>query len=235
MTQAVGLGAGIMGLVAGGVVSFVLALVMPPALRPIIRSRWNRARVRLLKGDVGRRLHAYEEAMAAFKHQEAEKEAEKEAARQKVLEAEARRRSLQRRREEEQRKYYEYWMSLKGEEFERQLATLFRTRGYQVRLTPTSGDQGVDLILWKDGKTTVVQCKGQKSPVGPAVVRELFGSMHAFRADRAILACTGGFTRGVKEFARSKPIDLIAANELASLARGEGGSVTLLSFKVKRS
>ena len=163
--------------------------------------------------------------MAAFKRQEAEKEAEKEAARQKVWEAEARQRILQRRREEEQRKYYDYWVSLKGEEFERQLATLFRTMGYQVRLTPTSGDQGVDLILWKDGKTTVVQCKGQKSPVGPAVVRELFGSMHAFRADRAILACTGGFTRGVKEFARSKPIDLIAANELASLARGIGGNV----------
>ena len=119
------------------------------------------------------------------------------------------------------RKLREHWMSLSGTEFERELETLYRSLGYRVESTPSSGDQGVDLVLRKDGKTTVVQCKSHQSPVGPAIARELFGSLVHFGADNAILACTGGFTRGVKEFVRGKPIALISASDLATL----GGSV----------
>ena len=117
-----------------------------------------------------------------------------------------------------QRRLQEYWMRLGGVEFERELATLYRRLGYRVESTPSSGDQGIDLILRKGGKTTVVQCKSHKSPVGPAVARELFGSMVAFPgADKAILACTGGFTQGVYEFVRGKPIELISASDLAKM------------------
>ena len=121
------------------------------------------------------------------------------------------------------RKASEHWMSLSGPEFERELATLYRHLGYRVESTPSSGDQGIDLVLRKGGKTTIVQCKGHQAPVGPAIARELFGAMVAFGADDAILACTGGFTRGVKEFVRGKPIDLISASDLAVLGeRAEG-------------
>ena len=117
-------------------------------------------------------------------------------------------------------------MSLGGREFEWELATLYRYLGYDVEATPTTGDQGIDLVLRKDGKTTVVQCKSHKSPVGPAVARELLGSMVAFGADDAILACTGGFTRGVKEFAEGKPMTLVSAKDLVSMGR-DAGSKTL--------
>ncbi len=113
-------------------------------------------------------------------------------------------------------------MSLGGIEFEEELGALFRQLGYRVERTPTSGDQGVDLILRKDGRTTVVQCKAHSSPVGPAIARELLGSMVAFRADDAILACTGGFTKSVWEFVQKLPQDrqikLVSARELTSLA-----------------
>ena len=119
----------------------------------------------------------------------------------------------------ELRKRIDHWLSLRGIQFEKELAALYRQQGYQVRSTPVSGDQGIDLILTKDDTTTVVQCKGQKGPASPAVVRELFGSLHAFEgANHAILACTGGFTQGVKDFARGKRITLISAIEMAQMA-----------------
>ena len=62
-------------------------------------------------------------------------------------------------------------------------------------MTPKSGDQGVDLVLRKNGETTVVQCKAQKARASSPIARELLGSMVAFGAQKAILACTGGFTR----------------------------------------
>ena len=123
----------------------------------------------------------------------------------------------------ERRKRREHWESLRGIQFEQELAALYRHLGYQVQSTSKSGDQGIDLILTKDGKISIVQCKGQKRPASPAVVRELFGSFHAFEgASHAILACTGGFTQGAKDFARGKLITLISAREMAEMA----GSVT---------
>ena len=108
------------------------------------------------------------------------------------------------------------------------MATLCTHLGYRVESTPISGDGGVDLILRdKRGKKVVVQCKSYKSPVGPAAARELYGSMMDFDASKAVLVCPAGFTRGVDEFVRGKPIDLVSASDLISLAakttQGEAG------------
>ena len=162
--------------------------------------------------------------------QEAEKERERiyREAERAQQEAERKRERVRREAERVQqeaertrrRKLRDFWMSLSGREFEQELATLYRRQGYEVQSTPTSGDEGIDLIIRKNGEKTVVQCKSHKAPVGPAIVRELYGSMVASRADNAILACTGGFTKGVRDFAKGKPIELIAASELATMADG---------------
>ena len=160
----------------------------------------------MLASPVASQIKLYEDALAAY--QEAEREAERQ-----QREAERARWRLRRHSEEAERtrrrKLHDYWMSLDGDEFEQELGTLYRYLGYRVESTPSSGDQGVDLILRKNGKTTVVQCKSHQAPVGPAVARELLGSLVASGADNAILACTGGFTRGVKEFVRGKRIALV--------------------------
>ena len=56
-----------------------------------------------------------------------------------------------------EKKLTEHWMSLSGLQFERELAALYLKLGYDVQLTPTSGDEGIDLFLKKDNKTTIVQ------------------------------------------------------------------------------
>ena len=135
-------------------------------------------------------------------------------------EEEPRREERNRRQREEQvrrQKLTNYWASLDPLKFEDELGGIYRQLGYSVRLTPKSGDHGVDLILSKDEKTTVVQCKQQKSPAGERVVRELLGSMVAAKADRAVFACTGGFTQPAKDFARSLPVDLMDVHQLVGL------------------
>ena len=99
------------------------------------------------------------------------------------------------------------------------MEVLCRRLGYRVESTPVSGDGGVDLILRnKSNEKVVVQCKSYNSPVGPAAARELYGSMMHFGVSKAVLVCPAGFTRGVEEFVKGKPIDLVAAEDLISLA-----------------
>lgn len=111
-----------------------------------------------------------------------------------------------------------YWKSLRGTEFERALARLYRRMGYSVRQTKASGDEGIDLILSQEGKTTVVQCKGHEKPVGVGAVRDLYGTMMHTGADGAVLACPAGFTKAVVEFVSNKPIRLVSASELVEMA-----------------
>lgn len=111
-----------------------------------------------------------------------------------------------------------YWKSLKGAKFERALARLYTDMGYSVEQTKGSGDEGIDLILRKNNKEIIVQCKGHEKPIGVGAVRDLYGVMMHSGAERAVLACPTGFTDGVRKFANGKPIDLLAAKELVEMA-----------------
>lgn len=127
------------------------------------------------KNPVASRIRFYEEAIVSYQAAREEAEARRLQAEKLRQEAERQRREAERAKRAallaEQRKREQYWESLGGIEFEQELGRLYRARGYDVRTTPTSGDQGIDLILRKNGKTTVVQCKAHKRPAGPAMVR----------------------------------------------------------------
>ena len=116
----------------------------------------------------------------------------------------------------------EYWRSLSGLDFERELASLYRGMGYEVERTPSSGDGGVDLILRRPGRTTIVQCKATESPAGPSIVRDLYGTMVAFGANDAILASLSGCTRGVRSFIRGKPITVLDVDDVIRLQHRTG-------------
>ena len=107
-----------------------------------------------------------------------------------------------------------FWRSLDGHQFEVELANLYRALGYTASLTAVTGDDGVDIMLKKSGRTIVVQCKAHGNPVGPHVIRDLYGAMRHFNADEAILASMAGWTQGVVNFARGKPIKLIQLRDI---------------------
>jgi len=112
----------------------------------------------------------------------------------------------------------DYWKSLNGKEFEKELANIYDMHGYTVDLTPSTGDQGIDLILSKNGIRKIVQCKAHSKPVGPATVRDLYGTLIASKAHSAILASTSGFTKGVYSFVNGKRIELISLDNIIELA-----------------
>jgi restriction system protein len=81
-------------------------------------------------------------------------------------------------------------------------------------------DGGIDLILRKDGQTSLVQCKRWKTQsVGAPVIREMFGLLAHHRADRVIVVTSGQFTREALAFADGKPIDLIDGPALLKLVQ----------------
>jgi hypothetical protein len=121
-----------------------------------------------------------------------------------------------------QRTQERFWKSLRGREFERELGQLFALQGYHVDFTPASGDQGVDLILTKGNVTTIVQCKAHSKPIGPAIVRDLYGTLMASKARSAILASTQGFTKGVYSFSRGKRIELLSLQDIIRLSEEVG-------------
>ena len=53
----------------------------------------------------------------------------------------------------------EWWKSLDGRSFEKEIGNLFMEKGYNVIHTGKSGDEGIDLVVEKDNKKAIVQCK----------------------------------------------------------------------------
>jgi restriction system protein len=109
--------------------------------------------------------------------------------------------------------------AMSWQEFELLVGEAFRRQGYEVEerggIAP---DGGIDLLLYKNGKKTVVQCKRWKnSRVGATLVRELFGVMTAEQADSCIFVSSGTYSPDARTFAGGKPIQLIDGYALSKL------------------
>ncbi|KAF1719942.1 restriction endonuclease [Pseudoxanthomonas wuyuanensis] len=106
-------------------------------------------------------------------------------------------------------------------DFERLVGEAFRRQGYSVEETGLGGaDGGIDLILRKGGRRTLVQCKQwrrEKVPVN--VVREMYGLLAHHGADEVRIAALGGFTPDAARFADGKPIELIDGPALLAMIR----------------
>lgn len=106
-------------------------------------------------------------------------------------------------------------------QFEQLVGEAFRRQGYAVEETGLGGaDGGIDLILRKDGRRTLVQCKQWKrQQVGVSTVREMAGLLTHHGADAVKVVCVGGYTPDAEAFARGKPIELIGGERLLEMIR----------------
>lgn len=109
--------------------------------------------------------------------------------------------------------------NLTWNEFEHLVGEIFRNKGYTIEeIGGHGGDDGIDLILYRDGKKTIVQCKHwQNKKVGVKVVRELFGIMQHVNADRGIMMCIGDYTEEAHDWIQNKPIELITGKTLENM------------------
>jgi len=105
--------------------------------------------------------------------------------------------------------------------FEELVGEAFRRQGYVVEETGLGGaDGGVDLVLRRDGRRVLVQCKQWRRRRVPVnVVREMYGLLQHHRADEVQIATVGGFTRDAERFATGKPIRLIDGQALLAMIR----------------
>jgi hypothetical protein len=111
-----------------------------------------------------------------------------------------------------------YWLGLDGYTFEEEIAKLYISLGHKVKITPKSGDGGIDLILHnKEGKQIFVQCKNHKKPVGVGVIRELFGVVSSGGAEKGILICSSGITNGGIEFGKKNSIEILTVHDVVTL------------------
>lgn len=109
---------------------------------------------------------------------------------------------------------FDFWSSLNGRQFEIEVANFFKKQGYDTMLTKATGDEGVDIVLRKNGQKIIVQCKAHKKSIGVAVVRDLLGTMIHQNADQAIIVSLSGFSKNVYEFAIDKNIKLMTVNDI---------------------
>lgn len=108
------------------------------------------------------------------------------------------------------------------QQFEMLVGESYRRQDYQVKELGGSGpDGGADLVLKKDGKKYLVQCKQWKAcRVGVKPVRELLGVMVGAGATGGIVVTSGAFTSDAINFARSNNIQLVNGSELHKMIRG---------------
>jgi len=106
-------------------------------------------------------------------------------------------------------------------EFEMLTGEAFRRQGYAIVENGLGGaDGGIDLILRKNGKTILVQCKQWRNQrVDVKVVREMFGILVHEGADAMKIVALGDYTPDARRFAQGKPIELIHGGELIATVR----------------
>lgn len=117
----------------------------------------------------------------------------------------------------------DFWNSLDGFEFEKEIAKLYRKQGYDATVTSATGDGGVDIILRKNGERIAVQCKHHAKPVGPNDVRALQGVVAAQNYSKGIFVSLNGYTSSVYYEVRSGSvkIELLELNDILQMAKGD--------------
>ncbi|WP_287252592.1 restriction endonuclease [Moorena sp. SIO4E2] len=108
---------------------------------------------------------------------------------------------------------------MKGREFKKFMAKLFKELGYQVRLTPASADYGADLVIEKGEIKTVVQAKRQQSTVGIKAVQEVTGAIGYYQANLGLVITNSKFTENAKKLAAKTEIELFDRDDLKKLIK----------------
>lgn len=89
-------------------------------------------------------------------------------------------------------------------QFEKLTAEFYERDGYKVDLGPGSGDDGVDVRVWKpdavsgDSPLCIVQCKRQTSKIEKVVVKGLHADIQFEQAEYGVIVTTSELSPGAK-------------------------------------
>lgn len=105
-----------------------------------------------------------------------------------------------------------------GIEFEEYVGMLFKSQGYKVRYTPTTGDYGADLILKNGRDIIVVQAKRYKSSVGIKAVQEVIPAVKMYGANAAYVISNSYYTKAAITLAKHNDVRMIDRDELIQMS-----------------
>ena len=83
----------------------------------------------------------------------------------------------------------------------------------QIDPTPTTGDQGADVILLVEGIKIVIQAKKYTGVVGNAAVQEVFAAKEYYEADYAMVVTNSRYTQSASTLAGKIGVELTTAQD----------------------
>lgn len=112
------------------------------------------------------------------------------------------------------------WREMRGVEFEKFLASVFRELGYEVHETKLSGDQGVDLLVCYRRQILAIQVKGYHGSVGNYAVQEVYAGMAFHKCTRCVVITNSRFTTAAVELANQVGCILVDSDSLSEMILG---------------
>lgn len=98
---------------------------------------------------------------------------------------------------------------MNGKEYEVYCGEYLKKLGFHnIQYTKTTGDQGIDIIAYKNHKKYGFQCKYYESPVGNAAVQEAFAGAAYYQCDKACVITNNTFTRSAIQLANETNVEL---------------------------
>ena len=114
-------------------------------------------------------------------------------------------------------------LRLTGFEFEEYMAQVLRDNGFRhVEVTVECGDQGVDILAVRGGKTYAIQCKNYAGAVGNTAVQEAYAGAEYYGCDIPVVVCPTDFTIPARELAESTGVELWDGERLSHMMRVSG-------------
>ena len=107
----------------------------------------------------------------------------------------------------------------KGIKFENHCKEILKQHGWEVKETPNTGDQGVDLIASINDLRICIQCKDHEKAIGNKAVQEISAGKLFWKGTHAILVSKSGFTKSAQELAKSNNVKLINEFQLKNLEK----------------
>ena len=111
-----------------------------------------------------------------------------------------------------------------GHKFEYFCANLLQKVGFSdVKVTPGSGDQGVDVLAVKDGIKYAIQCKNYANPLGNTPVQEVSAGKQFYGCHVGVVLTNSTFTQGAVQLANATNVLLWDRRKLKELISAAGG------------
>lgn len=110
--------------------------------------------------------------------------------------------------------------TMDGLEFEKYIAKLLSKNGFSgIKITPASGDYGVDILASKEGEKYAIQCKRYAKNVGVKPVQEVYAGSAMYGAARCAVITNMYFSDNGKILAKKLGVILWDRDQLQRMMK----------------